>query len=206
MKITPLVLALSLGCAGAALAQPDAPAKGNAPLKPAHTVNDGGARNGANSFTEGQARQHILRSGFDSVTGLAKGSDGVWRGTAMKGGVSSQVAMDFKGNVTDAGGAPIHKAAARRTTHAASTAPASSAGMTGTDGAAMGDAGAMGGAGSNSMSTTTTTGDMATTAPVHHHRRHHHGTHAGAAKSGVDKNDNGISDREDRAISNGKQP
>lgn len=202
MKITPLVLALSLGCAGAALAQPDAPAKGNAPLKPAHTVNDGGARKGANSFTEGQAREHILKSGYESVTGLAKGSDGVWRGTAMKAGVSSQVAMDFKGNVTDAGGAPVRKASAHHMTHAASTAPAPAA-----DGAAMSGDAAMG-AGGAAMgaggATTTTTEHMTTTSSVHHrHHRHHAATGAnGAAKSGVDKNDNGISDREDRARSN----
>lgn len=196
MKITPLVLALTLGCASAALAQPDAPAKGNAPLKPAHTVNDGGARKGANSFTEGQAREHILKSGYDSVTGLAKGSDGVWRGTAMKAGASSQVAMDFKGNVTDAGGAPVHKTAAHRTTHAAHV-PAASTGSAMDGGAMSGDAAMAGGA------ATTTTTDSAT--PVHHrhhrrHRHHHAATGAnGAAKSGVDKNDNGISDREDRA-------
>ena len=96
-------LALSLGLGSAALAQsppvggPDA--KGNAPLKHMHTVNDGSAKPGANSFTQGQARQHILNSGYTDVTGLTKGQDGVWRGMATHNGAQVNVAMDFKGNV-----------------------------------------------------------------------------------------------------------
>ncbi len=102
-------LALSLGLGSTAFAQsapvggPDA--KGNAPLKHMHTVNDGSAKPGANSFTEGQARQHIVNSGYSDVTGLAKGQDGVWRGRASHNGAQVDVAMDFKGNVTEAGAA-----------------------------------------------------------------------------------------------------
>lgn len=201
MKIIPLALALSLGVSGAALAQEGAPAKGNAPVKKAHTVNDGGAKKGANSFTEGQAREHIEKSGYSSVSGLAKGTDGVWRGTAMKGGVSKEVAMDFKGNVSEdgAGAAPRAMTHTTRSTHAAST-NASTAPMA--DGSSMSGDAAMGGAAAGGA---TTTADSTTTTTHHmrHHRRHHHhsGTHPGAAKSGVDKNDNGISDREDRARS-----
>lgn len=55
---------------------------------------------GANSFTEGQARSRIEGQGFTAVTGLVKGDDGVWRGKATKGGATSEVALDFKGNVT----------------------------------------------------------------------------------------------------------
>lgn len=109
-----LVVAAFLSLGGAALAQasggpasgepasggPDA--KGNAPLKPAHTVDDGAPKAGANSFTQAQARRHILKSGYDSVSGLTKGSDGVWRGLATKGGAQVSVALDFKGNVSEA--------------------------------------------------------------------------------------------------------
>jgi hypothetical protein len=97
---------LSLGLVGAAAAQSaTSPAKGNAPVKPAHTVNDGAAKAGRNSFTEEQAREHIAKSGYTNVTGLTKGSDGVWRGHASKaGGAPVSVAMDFKGNVTTGAG------------------------------------------------------------------------------------------------------
>ena len=54
---------------------------------------------GANSFTEGQAKDRIVAAGFTSVSSLAKDGDGVWRGNAMKDGKAVKVAVDFKGNV-----------------------------------------------------------------------------------------------------------
>jgi hypothetical protein len=54
---------------------------------------------GANSFTEGQAKDRIVAAGFTSVSSLAKDGDGVWRGNAMKDGKAAKVAVDFKGNV-----------------------------------------------------------------------------------------------------------
>lgn len=54
---------------------------------------------GANSFTEAQAKERIEARGFSDVTGLAKDKDGVWRGKAMKGGASHDVALDYQGNV-----------------------------------------------------------------------------------------------------------
>jgi hypothetical protein len=54
---------------------------------------------GANSFTEGQAKDRIVAAGFTSVSSLAKDGDGVWRGNAMKDGKRAKVAVDFKGNV-----------------------------------------------------------------------------------------------------------
>jgi hypothetical protein len=54
---------------------------------------------GANSFTEGQAKDRAIAAGFTSVSSLAKDGDGVWRGNAMKDGKSAKVAVDFKGNV-----------------------------------------------------------------------------------------------------------
>ncbi len=99
-----LVAAALLALGGAALAQPSGgpDAKGNAPLKASHTLDDGTPRAGATSFTRGQARQHILNSGYQAVSSLTKGSDGVWRGRATKGGASVRVALDFKGDVTEA--------------------------------------------------------------------------------------------------------
>ena len=54
---------------------------------------------GANSFTENQAKARIEQLGYTNVTGLAKDSDGVWRGTAMKDGRTQSVAIDFRGNI-----------------------------------------------------------------------------------------------------------
>jgi len=54
---------------------------------------------GANSFTEGQARDRIVAAGFTQVSALAKDDDGIWRGNAMKDGKNAKVAVDFKGNV-----------------------------------------------------------------------------------------------------------
>jgi len=54
---------------------------------------------GANSFTEEQARKRILDAGFTEVTGLQKDGQGVWRGKATKNGKSNDVSLDFQGNV-----------------------------------------------------------------------------------------------------------
>ncbi len=54
---------------------------------------------GANSFTEAQARGRIEKAGFTGVSPLKKSDDGIWRGTAMRAGAQTPVALDFKGNV-----------------------------------------------------------------------------------------------------------
>lgn len=59
---------------------------------------------GSNSFTQNEARRRLERSGFQSVSGLAKDNGGVWRGTAMKDGQSVQVWLDYKGNTGQNGG------------------------------------------------------------------------------------------------------
>ena len=58
------------------------------------------AAKGRNSFTEGQARSRIAKDGYTGVSKLAKNQNGVWQGTAMKGGAKVNVALDYKGNVT----------------------------------------------------------------------------------------------------------
>ena len=192
-KVSTIALIAGLSLGGMAMAQ-DAPAggptaKGNAPLKNTHTVNDGTARQGANSFTQNEARKHILNSGYSSVSGLAKGKDGVWRGTAMKGGANFNVALDFKGNVTDGG--PAGTPAANTAMPAAATNTAATTTTTTT--------------------TSTTAKDMttATEASTMHHRHHHHWRHRhhwshakpcmvhGAACSGADKNADGIADKDE---------
>ncbi len=68
------------------MASPAAPAPG-APLE------------GANSFTEGQARDRAEAAGFTEVSALQKDDKGIWRGTAKRGGSQVKIAIDFKGNV-----------------------------------------------------------------------------------------------------------
>lgn len=99
MKIISTLLLGAAIVAAPALAQ-NAPAKNNTAVKTAHTVNDGDARNGANSFTQAQARDHIAKSGFTNVSALTKDEHGVWRGTGKKGAHTVHVGLDFKGKVT----------------------------------------------------------------------------------------------------------
>ena len=65
----------------------------------ASTPDSGAPLKGANSFTEGQAKDRALARGFTSVSDLKKDGDGIWRGSAMLDGKTTQIAVDFKGNV-----------------------------------------------------------------------------------------------------------
>ncbi|MGG5887364.1 hypothetical protein ACLF3G_09520 [Falsiroseomonas sp. HC035] len=77
-------------------------------LTPAAPAESGGARRtptagapleGANSFTEGQARSRISDAGFADVQDLRLDDRGVWRGRGMRNGQQVGVAMDYQGNV-----------------------------------------------------------------------------------------------------------
>jgi hypothetical protein len=76
----------------------------NGPSNPAVKTkegnNPGAPVAGANSFTEGQAKARIQARGYANVSGLAKDTNGFWRGTAMKDGKSVNVTLDYQGNVT----------------------------------------------------------------------------------------------------------
>jgi len=54
---------------------------------------------GANSFTEGQAKSRIEAAGFTNVSDLQKDDKGIWRGRAQHGGQQVSVALDYQGNV-----------------------------------------------------------------------------------------------------------
>ena len=65
-----------------------------------HKTDAGAPLKGANSFTEGQARDRaIAHGGVDDISGLKKDDDGIWRGTATQNGKSVEIAVDYKGNV-----------------------------------------------------------------------------------------------------------
>lgn len=54
---------------------------------------------GANSFTEAQAKERIVDAGFTAVSALKLDDQGIWRGTATKGGKSMSVGLDYQGNI-----------------------------------------------------------------------------------------------------------
>jgi hypothetical protein len=54
---------------------------------------------GANSFTEDQARDRVLAAGYTDVSALSKDANGIWRGTARSSEGETAIAVDFKGNV-----------------------------------------------------------------------------------------------------------
>ncbi|MES2710469.1 MAG: hypothetical protein V4653_02710 [Pseudomonadota bacterium] len=104
-------LAAILLAGGVAAQTAPAPATPTAPASPqttapaatapraADTQREGAPVAGANSFTERQAQARITDAGHSQVTGLSLGSDGVWRGRAMRNGVADDVAMDYRGEI-----------------------------------------------------------------------------------------------------------
>lgn len=55
---------------------------------------------GANSFSEGQARDRLTSQGYSDVSQLTNDSQGIWRGTAMSGTKRVRVSVDYKGNIS----------------------------------------------------------------------------------------------------------
>lgn len=55
---------------------------------------------GANSFTEGQAREAIAKQGYTDIGALTQNDSGIWSASATKGGAVSTVSVDYKGVVT----------------------------------------------------------------------------------------------------------
>jgi len=62
-------------------------------------TDEGAPLKGANSFTEGQAKDRAVANGLTSVADFKKDGDGIWRGSAMQDGKAVKVAVDYKGNV-----------------------------------------------------------------------------------------------------------
>ncbi|WP_037082757.1 hypothetical protein [Neorhizobium vignae] len=54
---------------------------------------------GANSFTEGQAKDRIEKAGFSGVKDLKKDDKGIWTAAGMKDGKAVKIALDYQGNV-----------------------------------------------------------------------------------------------------------
>lgn len=63
------------------------------------TPEEGAPFEGANSFTEEQARDRAMAWNVTDVSALEKDDQGIWRGTGMVNGEAVNVAIDYKGNV-----------------------------------------------------------------------------------------------------------
>ncbi len=61
----------------------------------------GAPMSGANSFTEAQAKDRIMKEGYSAVNTLTKTPEGIWTGSATKQGKQVTVMMDYRGNITD---------------------------------------------------------------------------------------------------------
>ena len=85
--------------AAAAAQTPAVEGPGNEPVSTDRDAPAQGPVKGANSFTEGQARDRALAWGATNLSSLAKDPDGIWRGTATWDGKPGQIAVDYKGNV-----------------------------------------------------------------------------------------------------------
>ena len=92
MRLVTLLAAVALS-SSAAIAQTPAVKSPSANNPPAPVP-------GANSFTEGQAKSKIESQGYTNVSGLKKDDNGIWTGSASKGGNKVNVRLDFQGNVT----------------------------------------------------------------------------------------------------------
>jgi hypothetical protein len=93
------------GDAAAPATRGDTATGARTPAAPAQSGGAGTARTegapleGANSFTEGQARARISDAGFADVQELRLDDRGVWRGRGMRNGQQVGVALDYQGNV-----------------------------------------------------------------------------------------------------------
>jgi hypothetical protein len=91
------LVTLVTGSAFAATANDNAPS--NPAVKTSDGNNPGAPAAGANSFTQGEAKSRIEKRGYSNVTALQKDKDGLWHAKAMKDGKSTEVALDYQGNV-----------------------------------------------------------------------------------------------------------
>ncbi|KQQ61190.1 MULTISPECIES: PepSY domain-containing protein [Rhizobium/Agrobacterium group] len=113
MKKFILAAALLSATALSAAAQTSAPATttpstsapatstdGNTPaVASPETTNPTAPVEGANSFTEDQAKTRIQEAGYTDVKDLKKDDKGIWMAAGMKDGKSVMISMDYQGNV-----------------------------------------------------------------------------------------------------------
>jgi opacity protein-like surface antigen len=104
MKLRIVLAVCAAVTASAAMAQTPTAKSGpnNNAINRAGQNNSNAPVAGRNSFTEGQAKSRIEGAGYTNVSALEKDANGVWRGKGSKGGTTSNVSVDFEGNVNSA--------------------------------------------------------------------------------------------------------
>ena len=84
---------------GPAVSSPEAPA--NPAVDTQETSEKSALTPGANSFTEGQAKEAMEKAGYTISGPLTQNDQGIWQGQATRsGGASTTVSVDYKGVVT----------------------------------------------------------------------------------------------------------
>jgi len=99
-----VVGALGLLLTGDGLAQTRPPDPTQTPNKAVNTTapkTSDTPQRGANSFTEGQAKERMEKAGYNGISELKKSDDGVWRAKAIKSRTRVEVSLDYKGNVNE---------------------------------------------------------------------------------------------------------
>ena len=102
MKKIMLAAAILGASAVAAFAQtPPAPSPdGNTPaVATPDTKNPTAPVEGANSFTEAQAKDRIAEAGYTDVKDLKLDDKGIWMAAGMKDGKAVSIALDYQGNI-----------------------------------------------------------------------------------------------------------
>ena len=93
-------LAICVASVSPSLAQ-----QSNSPTPPAVSTTNAESKTtaapvaGKNSFTEAEAKKRLESFGYTNVAGLHQDAQSIWRGTAMKSGEQTQVALDYQGNI-----------------------------------------------------------------------------------------------------------
>ncbi len=67
--------------------------------EPANAIDNSSISPGANSFTESQARNRLIKEGYSQVSALSKDNNGIWRGSALKDGSPVHVSVDYRGHI-----------------------------------------------------------------------------------------------------------
>lgn len=98
-----VLAAVSVGLLAAACSKPSEPS--NPAVNADQNREAAAAAPGDNSFTEDQARGHLVNAGYSDVGVLIQDAEGKWTGLAMKDGKSMEVAVDYQGTITPAGAA-----------------------------------------------------------------------------------------------------
>lgn len=84
---------------GPAVSSPESPA--NPAIDMEDTSEKSALTAGANSFTEGQAREAMEKQGYTVSGPLTQDEQGIWKGQATRqGGAATTVSVDYKGVVT----------------------------------------------------------------------------------------------------------